>query len=379
MAKLRVAVALMVSAAALMHWATGEPASALVPALVVVMYTFATHFHPKVVRKRIGIVSGARFISVFAAVAAWDTAVAWLVGLIAVQVLHSFGVAVDESTAAHAAFYAVYSIPLSLALKTQRPEMNAVTRLLVAVLYDPPIHMLVYAYAALGWRLNSLATPVAAGEVLLGALPYASDAASLRARGVTGVVNMCAEWPGPTKQYDALGIEQLHLPTTDGDMPSADAAIAAVRFIEGHVAKGDRVFVHCRCGIGRSATVVLCYLIATYGMQLDDAVEHLRLVRPEVGSGIAKYPTVRRFAALTALPRGAGGGWAAAKEEPRVANPGQVVLGEDVLAEDTPVAEAPLKEDAGPQSGAESDEEEPDSRSKRSSSSARRRRQPSAL
>lgn len=153
----------------------------------------------------------------------------------------------------------------------------------------------------------------------------------------------------------------------------------AVRFIEGHVAKGGRVFVHCRCGIGRSATVVLCYLIATYGMQLDDAVEHLRLVRPEVGSGIAKYPTVRRFAALTALPRGAGGGWAAAKEEPRVANPGQVVLGEDVLAEDTPVAEAPLKEDAGPQSGAESDEEEPDSRSKRSSSSARRRRQPSAL
>lgn len=326
MAKLRVAVALMVSAAALMHWATGEPASALVPALVVVMYTFATHFHPKVVRKRIGIVSGARFISVFAAVAAWDTAVAWLVGLIAVQVLHSFGVAVDESTAAHAAFYAVYSIPLSLALKTQRPEMNAVTRLLVAVLYDPPIHMLVvrprsraasalllagicparhgcpsvwllwplpparqaavvarsralqslrrpprpafacpapppslratlcevadsavsgsllpiacpqYAYAALGWRLNSLATPVAAGEVLLGALPYASDAASLRARGVTGVVNMCAEWPGPTKQYDALGIEQLHLPTTDGDMPSADAAIAVSPAADRHQA-----------------------------------------------------------------------------------------------------------------------------------------------
>jgi hypothetical protein len=56
------------------------------------------------------------------------------------------------------------------------------------------------------------------------------------------------------------------------------------------------VFIHCRCGMGRSATVVLCYMLET-GWTLADAVSHLRRVRPEVSPAIKKYPTVLAFAA----------------------------------------------------------------------------------
>lgn len=32
----------------------------------------------------------------------------------------------------------------------------------------------------------------------LGSLPFASDVAALKRQGITHVVNMCAEWSGPT-------------------------------------------------------------------------------------------------------------------------------------------------------------------------------------
>ena len=39
---------------------------------------------------------------------------------------------------------------------------------------------------------------------------------------VRGVINMCEEYRGPTKIYDALGMEELWLPTTDHFEPSVN-------------------------------------------------------------------------------------------------------------------------------------------------------------
>ena len=39
---------------------------------------------------------------------------------------------------------------------------------------------------------------------------------------VRGVINMCEEYGGPTHKYKKLGIEQLHLPTTDHFEPTVE-------------------------------------------------------------------------------------------------------------------------------------------------------------
>ena len=39
----------------------------------------------------------------------------------------------------------------------------------------------------------------------------AQDVAFMKSHGITGVVNMCIEWPGPREEYGEVGITQLHV------------------------------------------------------------------------------------------------------------------------------------------------------------------------
>lgn len=39
---------------------------------------------------------------------------------------------------------------------------------------------------------------------------------------VRGVINLCEEYRGPLRKYKELGMEQLHLPTTDHFEPTVD-------------------------------------------------------------------------------------------------------------------------------------------------------------
>jgi len=276
---MQVRVLLLLSLALVCHWLSGNALAATAPVFFFAITTFLWHFHPSVARSRLGPVAAARFLSVVLTIAAWDAAVAFVVLSAAKAAAQAAGIdAAGAFRPEDAAPYGVLALPAAIALKRPGPELDWLCRLLVGVMYDVPMHLVVVrasgvacvcllrgasdaararaspataatpalfapprpprpapgpqiAYWAVGWRLNSLATPVSSGEVLLGALPYESDAAALRGRGVTGVVNLCREWRGPTRRYATLGIEQHHIPTADGDMPSlADAAAVRLRF-----------------------------------------------------------------------------------------------------------------------------------------------------
>ena len=99
--------------------------------------------------------------------------------------------------------------------------------------------------------------------VLLGCAPFSilGQPLTLYKLGVRGVVNMCTEYPGPQKAYDELGIKQLRLPTVDHFEPTLIQLREAVKFINVFKNKGERVYVHCKAGHGRGATVVLAWMI----------------------------------------------------------------------------------------------------------------------
>lgn len=132
-------------------------------------------------------------------------------------------------------------------------------------------------------------------HVLLGALPIESVLPSLHAEGVRAVVNMCEEYAGPTVAYQRMGIEQLHLPTIDFTPPALADIERGVAFIEAHAAKGETVYVHCKAGRGRSATVVLCWLVQAKHLAPAEAQEALRRCRPHIAWGLHRREEVETF------------------------------------------------------------------------------------
>jgi atypical dual specificity phosphatase len=134
-------------------------------------------------------------------------------------------------------------------------------------------------------------------HVLLGALPLSRDVKTLAVEGVAAVVNTCEEYAGPEEAYRRNGIEQLRVPTTDFHPPSLESIERAVAFIQQHVLAGQTVYVHCKAGRARSATVVLCWLVAHRGMTIEQAQRHLLACRPHVMKTLGERAVVKEWAA----------------------------------------------------------------------------------
>jgi atypical dual specificity phosphatase len=117
----------------------------------------------------------------------------------------------------------------------------------------------------------------------------------LKKEKVTGVINMCEEYAGPIARYDQLGIEQLWLPTVDFNHPSEDSIIAGAEFIERHAKAGGTVYVHCKAGRARSATVVLWWFVRFCGMTPEAAQQHLLKARPHVNPRIHLRPVIQEL------------------------------------------------------------------------------------
>ena len=133
-------------------------------------------------------------------------------------------------------------------------------------------------------------------HVIVGAYPFAGDVASLRGEGVRAVVNTCEEYAGPRAEYDKHGIEQLHIPTTDFTHPKLNDIQAAVEFIQKYKLQNDVVYVHCKAGRARSATVAMCWLIKYREMSIEEAQQHLLESRPHVNSRLAHREVVKTYA-----------------------------------------------------------------------------------
>ena len=135
-------------------------------------------------------------------------------------------------------------------------------------------------------------------HVILGARPFPRDVARLAELGVTAVVNTCEEYDGPLRQYEEAGIEQLHVPTIDFTPPTLESVCQSVRFIEQQVADGGKVYVHCKAGRGRSATIAICWLMAAHGMTIDEAQQRLLERRPHVLRSLSKRAVVQQYSEL---------------------------------------------------------------------------------
>ena len=131
--------------------------------------------------------------------------------------------------------------------------------------------------------------------VVLGALPLRRDVKKLAEIGVRGVINMCREYRGPVAEYSKYDIEQLWLPTVDFNPPKLEDVQRGVDFLEKKTDLRQKVYVHCKAGRARSATIVICWLVRCRGMTPEAAQQHLLQCRPHVNPSLLNRQVVREY------------------------------------------------------------------------------------
>ncbi|XP_031704565.1 phosphatidylglycerophosphatase and protein-tyrosine phosphatase 1 [Anarrhichthys ocellatus] len=125
--------------------------------------------------------------------------------------------------------------------------------------------------------------------VLLGALPFRSDTKQLvETENIRGVITMNEEYEtkyfcNSAEEWRAAGVEQLRLSTVDlTGVPSLENLCRGVEFALQHREQGSSVYVHCKAGRSRSATMAAAYLIRLHCWTPEEACQKLASVRPHI-------------------------------------------------------------------------------------------------
>ena len=131
--------------------------------------------------------------------------------------------------------------------------------------------------------------------VIVGAYPFPSFVPAMHEAGVRAVVNTCEEYEGPQDQYEKFGIEQLRIPTIDFTHPLLEDVERAVEFTQTQVEQGKTVYIHCKAGRARSATVAICWLIKYRSLSMQEAQDQLLKHRAHINPKLTERPVVKEF------------------------------------------------------------------------------------
>jgi dual specificity MAP kinase phosphatase len=175
-------------------------------------------------------------------------------------------------------------------------DLNDKRRYIIHLLYDIPAFILVIIFKLLNNPLNALYSQITT-YCYLGCLPTAGDVETLNKIGIKYVVNLCAEYNGPCKTYAKYNIKQLHLPTVDGTSPSLKTIEKAIKLMNEGYKNKNKIFVHCKSGMGRGATIVLCHLVANENMSPENALKLMKEKRAEITTTIMDFKPVKQFLA----------------------------------------------------------------------------------
>jgi protein-tyrosine phosphatase len=113
-----------------------------------------------------------------------------------------------------------------------------------------------------------------------GAPTYARDYQFILDKNIGAVLNIRAEREDDLAFYQQHGINHLRIKVPDVMVPSADELSEAVNWIHEQIVQKRNVLIHCAKGRGRSATLLVAYLMECEGMSYDEAKELLRSQRP---------------------------------------------------------------------------------------------------
>ena len=128
-------------------------------------------------------------------------------------------------------------------------------------------------------------------HLLVGEYPRLSDVEWLnQEHNVTAILNLQDDEDLRINALDEAEMRQLcsqhgmklvRSPIHDGSADDMAARlVVALEALTELVQSGERVYVHCNAGLNRAPTLVIAYLRAQGGMSLNEAMAHVKRVRP---------------------------------------------------------------------------------------------------
>ena len=103
-------------------------------------------------------------------------------------------------------------------------------------------------------------------------------------QGIKSIVTIREE---PLDENWIKDVNYLHILSNDMGVPEFVDLGSAVDFIHRRITNNEPVMVHCLAGLGRTGTILACYLVKYQNMSADEAIQKVREERP---GSIQSYP-----------------------------------------------------------------------------------------
>ena len=87
----------------------------------------------------------------------------------------------------------------------------------------------------------------------------------------------------------------MHVHSNDMGIPEFSDLVNSVDFIHQRITNDEPVMVHCLAGLGRTGTILACYLIKYENTSADDAIQKVRNERHGSIQSFSQEEIIFRF------------------------------------------------------------------------------------